>query len=57
MAVSVGSAMRGENCGTGAASARREYCCGCCVSQERGCVVLGYAMAAASPARREVVLC
>ena len=29
-----------------AASARREYCSGCCVSQERGCVVLGYAMAA-----------
>ena len=53
MAVSVGSAMRGENCGTGAASARREYCCGCCVSQERGCVVLGNAMAAAPPARTE----
>ena len=29
---------------------RREL--SCCVSQERGCVVLGYAMAAA-PARRE----
>ena len=33
-----------------AASARREYCCGCCASQERGCVLLGYAMAVA---RRE----
>ena len=29
-----------------AVSARREYCSGCCVSQERSCVVLGYAMAA-----------
>ena len=28
-----------------AASARGEYCFGCCISQERGCVVLGYAMA------------
>ena len=28
-----------------AVSARREYCSGCCVSQERSCVVLGYAMA------------
>ena len=27
-----------------AASAKGEYCSGCCVSQERGCVVLGYAM-------------
>ena len=35
-----------------AASARREDCYGCCARQERGCVVLGYAMAAAS-ARRE----
>ena len=30
-----------------AASARRECCYGCCVSQERGCVVLGYTMATA----------
>ena len=29
-----------------AASAKGEYCSGCCVSQERGCVVLGYAMTA-----------
>ena len=33
---------------TVAASARREYCYGCCISQERGCVVVGYARAAAS---------
>ena len=37
---------------TACASARRQYYYGCCVSQERGCVVLGYAMAAES-ARRE----
>lgn len=35
MAVLVGSAMRGENCGRAAASARREYCYGCCASQEK----------------------
>ena len=35
-----------------AASARREYCYGRCVSQERGCVVLGY-VTAALPDRRE----
>ena len=33
---------------TVAASARREYCYGFCISQERGCVVVGYARAAAS---------
>ena len=41
---------------TATASARREYCYGCCARQERGCVVLGYAMAAATAAasaRRE----
>ena len=44
----VGSATRGENIGVS--------CCSGCVSQERGCVVLGYATAAATvaaPARRE----
>ena len=30
-----------------AASARRECCYGCCVSQERGCVALDYTMATA----------
>ena len=30
-----------------AASASRECCYGLCVSQERGCVVLGYAVVAA----------
>ena len=32
---------------TAAASARREYFYGCCASQDRGCVLLGYATAAA----------
>ena len=30
---------------TAARSAKREYCYSHCASQERGCVVLGYAMA------------
>ena len=41
---------------TAAASAGRECCYGRCVSQERGCVVLGYAMVAApatASAKRE----
>ena len=33
-----------------AASASRESCCGCSISQERGCVVLGGARAAAGAA-------
>ena len=33
-----------------AASARRKYCYGHCASQERVCMVLGYAMAAATAA-------
>ena len=33
-----------------AASARREYCYGCCVIQKRDCALLGYAMAAATAA-------
>ena len=43
---------------TAAASARREYFYGCCASQERGCVVLDYAMAASMASvsvRREYV--
>ena len=39
-----------------AASARREYCYGCSVSQERVCVLLGHSMGAAMvavSARRE----
>jgi len=35
MTVSVESAMRGENSGMAAASARGEYCYSCCASQER----------------------
>ena len=41
---------------TAAASTGREYCCDHCASQERVCIVLGYAMAAATAAasvRRE----
>ena len=43
-AVSAGSASRGEG------RTQRVYSWGCCVSQERGCVVIGYAM---TIARRE----
>ena len=41
---------------TAAVSARRKHCYGCCVSQERGCVVLGYAMAAV-PAKESKCVC
>ena len=50
LAVSIGSAMRRENMCVycdGCCRSRRGYCCGHCASQERGCLALGYATAAA----------
>ena len=51
MAVSVGSATR--ELWYACCVSQEECCYRCCVSRERGCVVSGYAMAAAPASRRE----